>query len=91
MCHRTNWKESFSYVTNIFNFKWQPVSQGIDYDNLGMHNTIKQIVNHFENHSCLSNKANMFMNMMDYCEQKKISVLKYIPLTLIFEIFPNEL
>jgi len=51
-----------------------------------MHNNVKQIVNHFENHSCLSNKANMFMNMMDYCEQRKISVLKYIPLTLIFEL-----
>ena len=86
MLHRTNWKESYSYVTNIFNFKWQSISQGIDYDKLGMHNNVKQIVNHFENHSCLSNKANMFMNMMDYCEQRKISVLKYIPLTLIFEL-----
>ena len=86
MIHRTNWKESFSYVTNLFNFKWLQLSQGIDYTNLSKYGTIRQIVNHFENHSCISNKANLFINMMDYCEHRKISVFKYIPLTLIFDL-----
>ena len=86
MIHRTNWKESFSYVTNLFNFKWLQLSQGIDYTNLSKYGTIRQIVNHFENHSCISNKANLFVNMMDYCEHRKISVFKYIPLTLIFDL-----
>ena len=86
MIHRTNWKESFSYVTNLFNFKWLQLSQGIDYTNLSKYSTIRQIVNHFENHSCISNKANLFINMMDYCEHRKISVFKYIPLTLIFDL-----
>ena len=86
MFHRTNWKESFSYVTNLFNFKWLQLSQGIDYTNLSKYGTIRQIVNHFENHSCISNKANLFINMMDYCEHRKISVFKYIPLTLIFDL-----
>ena len=86
MYHRTNWKESYSYVSNLFNFKWQPVSQGIDFLRLGKYASVKQIVNHFENHSCISNKANLFINMMDYCEQRKISVFKYIPLTIIFDL-----
>ena len=86
MLHRTNWKESFSYVTNLFNFKWLPVSHGIDFFNLNKFGSMKQIVNHFENHYCISNKANLFMNMMDYCEQRKLSVFKYIPLTYIFEL-----
>ena len=86
MPHRTNWKESYSYVTNIFNFKWLQVSHGIDFFNLSKSGSVKQIVNHFENHSCISNKEKLFINMMDYCEQRKISVFKYIPLTYIFEL-----
>jgi len=86
MFHRTNWKESYSYVSNLFNFKWQPVSLGIDFLRLGKYASVKQIVNHFENHSCISNKANLFINMMDYCEQRKISVFKYIPFTVIFDL-----
>ena len=86
MYHRTNWKETYSYVTNLFNFKWQPVSQGIDFLRLGKYASVKQIVNHFENHFCISNKANLFINMVDYCEQRKISVFKYVPLTIIFDL-----
>ena len=86
MFHRTNWKESYSYVTNLFNFKWVQSSQGINYLSLGKFASFKQIVNHFENHSCISNKGNLFINMMNYCEQRKISVFKYIPLTMIFDL-----
>ena len=86
MLHRTKWKESYSYVTNLFNFKWVQSNQGIDYSSLGKISSVKQIVNHFENHSCISNKANLFMNMMDYCEQRKISVFKYLPLTIVFDL-----
>ena len=86
MLHRTNWKESYSYVTNLFNFKWLQFSNGIDFFNLSKFGSVKQIVNHFENHSCISNKANLFINMMDYCEQRRISVFKYIPFTVVFDL-----
>jgi hypothetical protein len=86
MLHRTNWKETNNHVTNLFNFKWTQMCQRIDYLNLGKLSTSKQIVNHFENHYCITNKANLFVNMMNYCEQRKISVFKYIPLTLIFDL-----
>ena len=85
MCHRINWKEPFSSVTSLYNFKWQQVSFGIDYNSLGKILNTKQLVNHFENHHSISNKANMFINLMDYCEKRKISVFKYVPFTIIFQ------
>ena len=86
MCHRINWKESFSTVTNMYNFKWQQNTNGICYSKFGKYGEIRQVVNHFENNTCISNKANMFINLMFYCEQRKISVFKYVPLTIIFEL-----
>ena len=86
MCHRTNWKEAFSTVTSIFNFKWQQLSYGIDYSTLGKLCSEKQLVNHFEYHYTISNKANMFINLMHYCEMRKISVFKYVPFTIIYQI-----
>ena len=86
MYHRTNWKESFSTVTNTFNFKWQQNTNGINYSKLGSYGNIRQVVNHFENHFAIANKANMFINLMFYCEQRKISVFKYVPLTIIFDL-----
>ena len=85
MLHRINWKEPFSSVTSLYNFKWQQLSFGIDYNSLGDILNTKQIVNHFENHYVLTNKANMFLNMMEYCEKRKISVFKYVPFTIIFQ------
>ena len=90
MCHRTNWREAFCYATNLFNFKWQQLSNGIDYIGLGKYGSIKQLVNHFENHYSISNKANMFVNLMNYCEQRKMSVFKYVPFTIIFEFNPES-
>ena len=86
MCHRTNWREAFTYATNLFNFKWQQLSSGVNYVSLGKFGAIKQVVNHYENHYSISNKANMFINLMNYCEQRKISVFKYVPFTIIFEL-----
>ena len=85
MCHRINWREPFSTVTSLYNFKWQQLSFGIDYNSLGNIINTKQMVNHFENHYAISNKANMFINMMDYCEKRKISVFKYVPFTIVFQ------
>ena len=85
MCHRTNWKEQFKYI-NYYNFKWQQLSNGIDYTNLGKFGAMKQMVNHYENHYAISNKANMFINLMNYCEQRKMSVFKYVPFTIVFDL-----
>ena len=86
MRHRINWKESFSTVTNMYNFKWQQNTNGICYSKFGKYGDIRQVVNHFENNICIWNKANMFINLMFYCEKRKISVFKYVPFTIIFDL-----
>jgi hypothetical protein len=42
MAHRANWKEC-SLNANHFNFKWQPVSAGADYDSFNKTNN-KQVI-----------------------------------------------
>jgi hypothetical protein len=86
MNHRINWMKPYSAVTTLFNFKWQELSCGIDYDSLGHFQNIKQIVNHYENHFVISNKAKMFANLLNYCEKRKISVFKYVPFTIVFQL-----
>ena len=86
MKHRINWIKPFSVVSTLFNFKWQELSYGIDYGSLGCFTNIKQIVNHFENHFVISNKAKMFINLLNYCEKRNISVFKYVPFTIIFNL-----
>ena len=88
MKHRINWNEVENIPENVncFNFKWKELSNGIDYNSLNRNPGMKQIVNHYENHFAISNKANMFINIMKYCEQRKISVFKYLPFTIVFKI-----
>ena len=86
MNHRVNWKEPFSTVTSFFNFKWTELSYSLDFSSLGVFYNNKQLVNHFENHNSITNKANMFFNLMDYCEKNKISVFKYVPFTIVYRI-----
>ena len=93
MYHRINWveapkpeKDSSDYDSNIFNFKWKELSYGIDYFSLNKNPKMKQIVNHFEFHHVISNKSNMFINMMKYCEKRNLPVFKYVPFTIVFKI-----
>ena len=89
MCHRVNWVEGFNNNpenSQNFNFKWKELSYGIDYCNLNKNPKMKQMVNHFEFHHVISNKANLFVNLMKYCEKKNLSVFKYVPFTIVFKI-----
>ena len=88
MKHRINWTEveNIPENQNLFNFKWKELSSGIDYNSLNRNPGMKQIVNHYENHFAISNKANMFINMMKYCEQRNLSIFKYVPFTIVFKI-----
>ena len=89
MYHRVNWIEGNPpdpENSQIFNFKWKELSLGIDYYNLNKNPKMKQMVNHFEFHHVISNKANLFINLMKYCEKKNLSVFKYVPFTIVFKI-----
>ena len=52
--NRIKWKECHSKNTNLYNFKWKEVFSNNDFFDLSLNKT--QIINHFEFHSCLSNK-----------------------------------
>ena len=80
--HRINWKEAQMNVTSLFNFKWQPSTICIDYKNLSSVESIPQVVNHFEYHNAISNKANMFLNLFEYCESNNLNIWKYVPFTI---------
>ena len=80
--HRINWREAQMNVTSLFSFKWQPSTICIDYKNLSAVESIPQIVNHFEYHSSISNKAKMFLNLFEYCESNNINIWKYVPFTI---------
>lgn len=98
--HRINWGEAQmsgssqglsgsskglnSAFSTLFNFKWQQNTFGINYGLLNKNASNKQIVNHFEFNSSISNKANLFMNMMRYTEGKEDELFRYIPLTILF-------
>ena len=88
MAHRVNWVPTENPLDNlnVFNFKWKELSYGIDYNSLNRNPGMKQIVNHYENHFAISNKANMFINLMKYCEKRNLSVFKYVPFTIVFKI-----
>jgi hypothetical protein len=85
MNHRSNWKECQSSVTTLFHFKWQQNVIGIDYPTLSQVNSIPQTVNHYEFHSQISNKYNLFVNLTKYCESKGLEVFKYIPFTVLLQ------
>ena len=83
--HRLKWKECHSNLTNYFNFKWKDVVTNRDFFDLGVKKSRTQIINHFEFHSCLSNKYNMFYNLSKFCELNNNDVFKYVPFTICFD------
>ena len=68
MNFRLNWKESGLMGVNNFNFRWSHISNGINFNNLSKNFSIRQVVNHYEFHSFMSNKQNLFLSLMRYCE-----------------------
>ena len=85
LAHRLKWKECHYNFTNLFNFKWKDVVSKRDFFDLGVKDTRPQLINHFEFHSCLSNKYNMFYNLSKYCELNCNDVFKYVPFTICFD------
>ena len=83
--HRKNWKEINDLSSKNFNFKWQQTTRGINYSHLSSSKNKKQMVNHFEFLGVISNKANLFINMMQYAENKNQNVFKFVPFTVLFD------
>lgn len=66
MSHRINWAETTNQQN--YNFKWQHISAGLDFDNLSKNPSYRNTVNHLEFHQVISNKMNLFTNLMKFCE-----------------------
>ena len=83
--HRINWSELPDLHQKDFNFKWQQNTKNLNFSTLSKIGHFKQMVNHYEYHSVITNKANLFINLMKHAEIMEENVFKYIPFTLLFE------
>jgi hypothetical protein len=94
MLRRSNkWRETTSHADPNCHFRWQPVSYGLKFDQLGslinpnIHPYTKQLVNHFEHHSHLTEKSKLFKNLTDYALNRlRENVFNYMPLTFFVEV-----
>ena len=80
---RPNW-ERMEDQQNLLscNLIWTELSHELNFT---IHGEIdySQIVNHFEFHSEISNKKNLFINLLRYCEYNHINLFSFYPLTII--------
>ena len=84
--HRINWKsEDKIGEEDKLSFIWAPISSQINFYDLSYELKNDIMANHFEFHNEITNKLNMFSNMMIYCENKNLNVLNYLPLTILIE------
>ena len=84
--YRINWKsEETKEEGDKTSFIWAPISSQINYYKLAYELKNEIMVNHFEYHKEITNKLNMFRNIMIYCENKNLNVLNYLPLTILIE------
>ena len=81
---RPNWEKLSDPETNLLscNFIWTELSHEINFTQHGEID-YSQIVNHFEFHNEISNKKNLFINLLRYCEFNRINLFSFYPLTII--------
>ena len=84
--NRSNWEELPSdKKKSDCNLLWTPLSIQINFH---FHKVIEnsQIINHFENNKELTNKRNIFINLLHYCENNIIDLFSFYPLTIIIPL-----
>ena len=60
-------------------FIWSPLPNVIDFN---YSSEKKQFVNHLEFGNSLSNKLNLYYNLLRHCESKKINIFDYFPFSI---------
>ena len=65
------------------NFIWSHSSIRLDFGEFSKYRPthIKKMTNHFEFHKEITNKMNLFLNMMIYCESFNLDLFSMVPLT----------
>ena len=75
----------YNYNDNYYlpNFLWSHCSSKINFNeyNRGRPGEAKKITNHFEFHKEITNKLNLFINMMNFCENDKHDLFSILPMT----------
>lgn len=87
---KTDWVEG-NYL-NLFeaNFIWQPVLKNMIFRKLGSE-TSPQYLNHFEYHSELSQKFNLYQNLSAYCQEHNIDLNALIPASFALDLKSKKL
>ena len=65
------------------NFIWSHSSTRLDFSEFSKYRPahIKKMTNHFEFHKEITNKMNLFLNMLIYCESTNLDLFSILPLT----------
>jgi hypothetical protein len=67
--------------------RWKPTSHNIKFDDLNKNPARKQLINHLEVHSEITNKGNLFYNVRAFCSRHRgINMDEFIPKTYILNI-----
>ena len=90
MQHRINW-EAVTKINNdepkFINFAWKYMSNRLNFKNYKYEpnkpSKKLRMVNLFERNYEVGNKKNMFINLINYCDQININVFDLVPFTLI--------
>lgn len=84
------WVEGSYSNSNEVQFIWQPTSKNIKFIRLAPY-LPPQMINHFECHSEISNKSNLFLNLSGYCRENNFSVYDLMPITFSIDLKSNRL
>jgi hypothetical protein len=86
---QTKWEEAAPFYS-LFNFKWQPTSYGIKYQNLSQHGC-KQLINHVQGHEAFTTKDQLYLNLKNFAEKADFNLYDFIPLTCLLDLYADSL
>ena len=76
---KDKWVKTDIELVKYCDFIWSPLSNVIDFNYCAEK---KQFVNHLEYSNSLSNKLNLYYNLLRHCESKKINIFDYFPFSI---------
>jgi len=83
------WEAADDHFDSLYNFKWKPTSNGINYDMISKHG-LKQLVNHIRGHNALTTKDNLFLNLKSFYETQKQNIYDVVPLTIVLDYLKDD-
>ena len=81
------WIKTSIDLVKFCDFIWSPLSNVIDFKYASEK---RQFVNHIEFCNTISNKMNLYYNLLRYCESKKLNLFDYCPFTICLTLSQNN-